>query len=207
MRPLPRLLALTTDELCRAPDYGVRAAAIAATGPAIGLVVRAPASTAAQLAAFAERTATLCRPPEAALLVHARPDLARAVGAQGTLLRADDLAPADARLVHGGWIGASVHSADEAARTLEAGADFLVAGNVWETASHPGRPAKGPDWLRSITSLGAPVFAIGGVTRVRAAEARRAGAWGVASISAAWEAEDPGSAALALVAPWLEEGK
>ncbi|MGH7559762.1 MAG: thiamine phosphate synthase [Gemmatimonadales bacterium] len=205
MRPLPRLLALTTDALCRSPDFGVRAAAIAATGPAVGIVVRAPGSTAAQHAAFAERVAALCRPPEASLLVHARPDLARAVAAQGVVQRRTDLSPGDARAVAGtAWIGASVHSADEAREAVDDGADFLLAGNVWETASHPGRPAKGLGWLEGITAAGRPVFAIGGVTADRAAEARAAGAWGVAAISAAWEAADPASAAAALVAPWTE---
>jgi thiamine-phosphate diphosphorylase len=209
MRPLPRLLAVTTDPLCRAADFGVRAAAIAATGPAVGLVIRAPESSAAQQSAFAERAATLCGPPEASLVVHARPDLARAVHAQGVLQRRNDLSPADARRVLGrGWIGASVHSADEARTAVEDGADFVVAGNVWDTASHPARPGKGIDWLRAICAqcgAGHPVFAIGGVTVSRAAEARDAGAWGVASIGAAWDAKDPAAAALSLIAPWMED--
>lgn len=206
MRPLPRLLAVTTDALCRAADFGVRAAALAAAGPAAGILVRAPGSTAMQHAAFAERLAALCRPPEAALLVHARPDLARAVGAHGVVLRRADLAPGDARAVLGpGWIGAAIHSADEARQAIGEGADFLVAGNVWETATHPGRPAKGVAWLREIAALGRPVFAIGGVTPERAGLARTAGAWGVAAVSAAWDADDPAAAAIALVAPWTEE--
>lgn len=210
MRPLPRLLALTTDALCRAADFGVRAAAIVASGPAVGLVIRAPGSSAAQQTAFAERAATLCAPPEASLVVHARPDLARAVHAQGVLQRRQDLAPADARRVLGTeWIGASVHSAAEAGAAVEEGADFVVAGNVWDTASHPGRPGKGVDWLREICALcgaGYPVFAIGGVTASRAALARDAGAWGVAAISAVWDAKDPAAAALSLLAPWMEVG-
>jgi len=209
MRPLPRLLACTTDALCRAADFGVRAAAIAATGPAVGLVIRAPESSAAQQAAFAERAASLCAPPEAALVVHARPDLARAVHAQGVLLRRNDLAPADARRIVGrGWIGASVHSAAEARTAVEEGADFLVAGNVWATGSHPDRPGKGLDWLRELCAQcgsGHPVIAIGGVTASRAAGARDAGAWGVAAISAAWEVKDPAAAAMSLIAPWMED--
>jgi thiamine-phosphate diphosphorylase len=209
MRPLPRLLAVTTDALCRAADFGVRAAAIAAAGPAVGLVIRAPESTASQQAAFAERAATLCAPPEASLVVHARPDLANAVHAQGVVLRRNDLSPADARSVLGrGWIGASVHSAGEARTAVEEGADFVVAGNVWDTASHPERPGKGAGWLREICAqcgAGHPVFAIGGVTVSRAAEARDAGAWGVASIGAVWNVKDPAAAALSLIAPWMED--
>ena len=206
MRPLPRLFAVTTDAVCRAADFGVRAAAVAALGPAAALVVRAPGSTAAQQAAFAERVTALARPPEAAVIVHARPDLARALSAQGVQLRRADLAPADARRVlQRGWIGVSVHGRDEAESAIAEGADYLVAGNVFETTSHPERPARGLPWLEEICRLGAPVVAIGGITAARAPEVRAAGAWGVAAITALWDAPDPAAAALGLARPWTGE--
>jgi thiamine-phosphate pyrophosphorylase len=46
------------------------------------------------------------------------------------------------------------------------------------------------------------VIAIGGIDAGRAAEARDAGAYGVAAIRALWQAADPAAAALALLAPW-----
>jgi thiamine-phosphate diphosphorylase len=196
---------MTTDTICRAADFGVRAAAIAAAGPSVALVVCAPGSTTAQQAAFAERVTALARPPEAAVFVHARADLARAVGADGIQLRAGDLSPADARRVLGnGWIGRSVHSREEAAAALDEGVDYLVAGNVFETASHPGRRARGLPWLTGLTRLGHPVVAIGGITLERAVLVRDAGAWGAAVITAAWQADDPAAAAAALLAPWTE---
>lgn len=205
MRPLPRLFAVTTDSICRAADFGVRAAAVAAAGPAAAILVRAPDSTTAQLAAFAERVTALARPPEAAVFVHSRPDLARAVGADGVQLRAADLLPDDARRVLGpGWIGRSIHSREEAEAALADGADYLVAGNVFETPSHPGYRGRGLEWLAGIAALGPPVIAIGGITSARAAAARDAGAWGVAVIAAVWETEDPAAAAAALIAPWAE---
>ena len=205
MRPLPRLFAVTTDEICRAADFGVRAAAVAAAGPALAIVVRAPGSTTTQHAAFTERVAALTRPPEAAVVVHARPDLARAVGAAGVQLRRADLSPGDARTVLGeGWIGVSVHSEQEAEAAIAEGADYLIAGNVFATSSHPDRPPRGLPWLHAICRLARPVVAIGGVTTERAAEIRNAGAWGIAAISALWAADDPAAAALALLTPWTE---
>ena len=206
MRPLPRVFAVTTDEICRVADFGVRTAAIAAIGPAVAVTVRAPGSTAAQHAAFTERVVALARPAEAMVIVHARPDLARAGGAQGVQLRRSDLPAGDARRVLGpGWIGVSVHSQEEAESAIAEGADFLVAGNVFETSSHPDRPARGLSWLGELCRLGPPVVAIGGVTPERAPAVRRAGAWGVAAISALWVSEDPAAAAVALAAPWTEE--
>jgi thiamine-phosphate diphosphorylase len=169
-------------------------------------VVRAPGSTTAQLAAFAERVSALARPPEAAVVVHARPDLARATFAQGVQLRRADLAPDDARRVlQRGWVGVSVHSREEAVEAIAEGADYLVAGNVFATTSHPERPARGLSWLTEICRLGAPVVAIGGITPARAADVKAAGAWGVAAVSALWDAPDPAAAALGLARPWSGE--
>jgi len=203
MKPLPRLLAVTTDAICRAADFEARAAAIAAAGPDSGLLVRAPASSTAEHAGYAERAAAVTRRFDAMLLLHARPDLARAVGADAIQLRRDDLAPGDARRVLGdGWIGVAVHDRAEAEAAIAEGADFLVAGNVFETASHPGRPAKGTEWLAELCALPRPVIAIGGITTARAAELRRAGAWGIAAIAALWEVADSGAATRAMLAAW-----
>ncbi|HET8835850.1 MAG TPA: thiamine phosphate synthase [Gemmatimonadales bacterium] len=206
MRPLPRLHAVTDAAVLAADDFGVRAAAIAAAGPAVALHARDRSAGGAVLARAAERLLALARPPEAAVFVNGRPDVAAAVRAHGVQLAGGDLSPGDARrMFPSGWIGRSVHSADEAARAVEEGADFLLVGNIYETASHPGRPAAGLALVRAAAALGRPVIAIGGVDAGRVREVRAAGAYGVAAISALWRAADPAAAALALLAPWTEE--
>jgi thiamine-phosphate pyrophosphorylase len=195
--------AVTSAEILRSEDFGIRAAAIAAAGPAVALHARGRDAGGATLAGAAARMLALARPPEAAVFVNGRPDVAAAGGAQGVQLAAGDLAPEDARRVmpHG-WIGRSVHSESEARSALAEGADFLLVGAVYETASHPGRPAAGLDLVRAAAALGAPVIAIGGIDATRAAEVRHAGAYGVAAIRALWDAPDPAAAALALLAAW-----
>jgi hypothetical protein len=69
MRPLPRLHAFTDASLLSDPQLGIRAAAIAAAGPAVALHVRARGAKAALLAAAAGRLLALARPPEGAGLV------------------------------------------------------------------------------------------------------------------------------------------
>jgi thiamine-phosphate diphosphorylase len=198
--------AFTDADLLSAPDLGIRAAAIAAGGPAVALHARARGSSGAFLAAGALRLVTLARPPEAAVFVSGRPDIAAAVGAQGVQLATGDLAPVDARRVMvRGWVGCSVHSSQEAAAAVDQGADFLVVGNVYATASHPGRPAAGLNLVRASADLGLPVIAIGGITAERAGEVKAAGAYGVAAIGALWQAPDPAAATLALLAPWAGE--
>jgi thiamine-phosphate diphosphorylase len=185
---------------------GIRAAAIAAAGPAVALHVRARGAKAALLAAAAGRLLALARPPEAAVLVSERSDVAAAVGAHGVQLARRDLTPTDARRVlpHG-WIGCSVHNRSEAEEAVREGADFLVVGNVYDTATHPGRPAAGLELVRQATVLGVPVIAIGGMTPERVSAVRAAGAYGVAAIRALWHAPDPASATLAMLEPWLAD--
>lgn len=205
MRPLPRLHAVTDAATLALPDFGVRAAAIAAAGSAVALHARDRAAGAPALASAAARMVALAGPPEASVIVSARADIAAAVGAHGVQLAAADLAPGDARrLLPRGWIGRSVHSAKEAEAAVAEGADFLMAGSVYQTASHPGRAAAGLDLIRGAAALGVPVIAIGGVTVERGRELRDAGAWGVAAITALWSAADPAAAALALLEPWME---
>ena len=205
MRPLPRLHAVTDAGVIAAPDFAARAAAIAAAGSAAALHARDRAAGGAALARVALRLVALARPAEASVFVNARPDVARAAGAQGVQLGATDLQPADARASFpAGWIGRSVHSAREAERAAEEGADFLMVGSVYQTASHPGRAAGGLALVRDSAGLGLPVIAIGGIDAARAAEVRDEGAYGVAAITALWWAADPAAAAMALLAPWAE---
>ena len=205
MRPLPRLLAFTDQRIAALDDFGIRAAAIAAVGPAAGLVARLPGGTAEALTALAQRCVALAIPPEAVVLVTGRADVASAVGTAGVILRHDDLDNRDARATFGTrslLILRSVHSVREAEAAAGDGTHGLILGPIWETATHPGAAGVGLQLLELVVALGLPTFAIGGVTTSRAAEVCTAGAWGVAAISAAWDSDDPYASARALVAPW-----
>ncbi len=198
MNALPRLLAYADDEVVAREDLGQRAAAIAAVGPEAALVARWPGGTADQLAGLADRFVRLARPTGARVLVTGRADIARAVGADGVILRRDDLGVAEARTVGARLVFRSVHGVDEAREAVAAGADALVVGTIWATDSHPGRAGAGLDLLREVAALGRPVYAIGGVTAERAVEARAAGAHGVAAVRAVWAADNRFKAASAM---------
>lgn len=197
MSALPRLLAYLDADIASRDDLGVGLAAIAAAGPEVALVARLPGGSIDALTALAARTVANARPPRAHVYVSGRSDVALAVGADGVVLRRGDLAPHDvpAQLT----TLASVHSLEEARTAIAEGAAALIVGTIWETTSHPGRPGVGLDLIRETATLGRPVYAIGGVTAARAAEAVAAGAWGVATIGAVWNAPRPYAATMALL--------
>jgi thiamine-phosphate diphosphorylase len=188
-------------------DLGIRAAAIAAVGPTVGLVARLPGGSADALTALAARFVALAAPPMAVVLVTGRADVARAAGAHGVIARGNDLPLADLRRISAGLDYLhlrSVHSFPEAEAAVAEGADGVLVGTIWESATHPGRPGAGLELIESTARLGCPVYAIGGVTSARAREARNAGAWGVAAIGAVWDASDSYAAALELVAGMID---
>lgn len=121
-------------------------------------------------------------PPSTQVIVNGRIDVALAAGADGVHLPADGLpaAPLRARFGPGVLIGRSTHSLDEVERARDEGVDYVVFGPVYST---PGKgPPAGPEALGRAAALGAPVYALGGVTLERFGELAAAGASGVAAI-------------------------
>jgi 8-oxo-dGTP diphosphatase len=85
------------------------------------------------------------------------------------------------------WVAASCHDAQELAHAASIGVDFAVLGPVLPTASHPHAAALGWEgFAELIATVPLPVYALGGVGPGDLVAARRAGAQGVAGISAFW---------------------
>ena len=136
----------------------------------------------------------------ARLLINDRTDVALAVRADGVQRTHDSLPVGALRgMTPAGFlIGASVHSPSEAQEAASQGADFLVFGPVWDTASK--RAYGPPQGLRRVAAgTAVPVLAIGGITPGRVRDALAAGAAGVATISAILAADRPAEATRAFL--------
>jgi thiamine-phosphate pyrophosphorylase len=185
-RAVPRLHAVTDDQVLLLPDLDRRAAALASAGDlAFHVRGRLPVP---RLLDVARRFRSTGR----AVLINDRVDLAAASGAAGVHLPAAGLPTPVARRLLGpeALIGRSAHDADEARDAFEDGADYVLLGPIWATPSHPERGPLGADAIAA--ALPAVVIAIGGITPERARVCREAGAYGVAAVSALWGTADPG---------------
>lgn len=132
--------------------------------------------------------------------VHARGDWAFVAGARAVIAGARSLPPAKLKEVFPNlWLGCSVHDWQEIRDALEAGADFLVYGPVWETPSkHAVLAPRGVDALREVCELPVPVVAIGGIEAPEQVTAcRAAGAHACAALRAARHATRPAELAAA----------
>ena len=138
----------------------------------------------------------------AALIVNGNVEVAVALNADGIHLPEDGIPVGEARRMIGAnkLIGRSVHSAAGAAQSQSDGADYLIAGTIFSTASHPNQPAQGVGFLHTLRRhVSLPVLAIGGVTAQNMGDIMATGASGAAVITAISEANDPGLAARELV--------
>lgn len=144
------------------------------------------------------------RPTGVPVIINDRVDLARALGAQGVHLGQGDTPPAEARQVLGedAIVGLSITGADQLKNVDPTVVDYLGAGPIFVTGSKPdAAPPLGLEALSQIAGgVRLPVAAIGGITEANAAAVIRAGADGLAVISAICAADNPEEAARALVA-------
>ena len=155
---------------------------------------------AGELAALARRLKTVTR-GKALLIINDRVDVALAVDADGVQLPEDGLPTRVARGLIGKYavLGRSVHDAESALQASRDGTEFVLAGTIYKSPSKPGVKPVGPGLITDITKDSAlPVLAIGGITPEKVAEVIKAGAAGVAVISAIADADDPKAAAEAL---------
>jgi thiamine-phosphate pyrophosphorylase len=202
---IPPLHVVTDDEVTGRGGFLAAAARVMEAGrEEVVIHLRAPRASGGRLWEMGVALRDAADRHRSRLVVNDRADVAVAIGADGVQAGARGMRAADARRVIGAarWLGVSIHSAEEGRAALEGAPDFLVAGTIWETPSHPGRPGAGVGRIREIAALGVPVIAIGGVTAGRAAAARDAGAAGIAVLRGVWDAADPASAAMEYLDAW-----
>ncbi|HEX5869334.1 MAG TPA: thiamine phosphate synthase [Longimicrobium sp.] len=201
--PIPPLHVVTDDAVVARPDFLRQAGqVIAAGGPLVLFHLRAPRASGRRLYELGRALMHPVYYEDGFIVVNDRADVAMAIEADGVQLGARGLRASDARQLDLDWVGVSVHAVDEARAGQADGADFVLAGTIWQTPSHPDRRGAGTGLIRGIAALGIPAIAIGGVTPERMAEARDAGAAGVATIRGVWDAPDPAAAVSEYLKHW-----
>jgi thiazole tautomerase (transcriptional regulator TenI) len=126
--------------------------------------------------------------------INDRLDAAAAAGAPGVQLGYTSLSPKDARrlLPAGTRIGVSVHSPEEAAEAYCSGADYVLFGHIYSTASKAGAPPRGTEALRQVVEAARlPVIAIGGIEPSNVRQVLATGCAGIAVLSGVLLHPDP----------------
>jgi len=208
-RPLDLSLYLVTDTgLCGA--FGVPATVAAAVGAGATVVqLRDPFCSDDDLVTLGRALVRELAGSGVPLIVNDRVELVEAIGADGAHVGQDDLDVVGARKRLGpdAYLGLSVQTVDHvrAARRARAGLiDYLGVGPVWPQSTKP--DAAVPGGLERLAEIVAsspwPCVAIGGISLPRVHLVRRAGAAGVAVVSAVCGQDDPAEATSRLRAEW-----
>lgn len=198
---LPGLHVIVTDDVADSPEFERRALDMQERcGADLALHLRLRRIPVRRLLALAESLEEGAVEAGGWLVVNRRLDVALAVGADAVQLGRGGLPIAAVRDVAGDSlrVGASVHDLPTADRRRLEGADYLVAGSVYETDTHPRTPPAGLELIERLSPMEVPIVAIGGITMERVDEVRAAGATGVAVIRAVWSSPRPEDAAVAL---------
>jgi thiamine-phosphate pyrophosphorylase len=152
---------------------------------------------------LAEKTCKLCQAYHAALFINDRVDVALAVDAAGVQLSQTSLPVVTTRALLGPQkiIGVSTHSLQEAREAEQNGADFVLFGPVYFTASKAsyGAPQGLPALKTIVDNVSLPVYAIGGIKPENIESTKNIGIRGVALISAIVSAESPKEAAVKML--------
>jgi thiamine-phosphate pyrophosphorylase len=209
---IPSLHLVTDDQVLAGADFVAAAcAALAAGGGRVAFHLRGPRTSARHLWEIGSAVRSVARGEGAAFFVNDRLDVALALDADGGHLGGRSFALAAARSVLGpsALVGCSVHGrsdawragASDTTRGVGGGhglrpADFVIAGALFPTPSHPEGEAKGLGLVAEVRDAlpGVPVVGIGGIGASRVRAVMAAGAHGVAVVRAAWSAPDPGAA-------------
>jgi thiazole tautomerase (transcriptional regulator TenI) len=125
-------------------------------------------------------------------IVNDRVDIALACGVLGVQLTHKSITVPDVKAIGPALrIGASVHSPDEARDAEQAGADWCVAGHLFETPSHPGMARRESSFINDVVAVvGFPVIAIGGIRPEHVRSLVHRGAHGIAAIRGIWNDEN-----------------
>lgn len=186
---LPATLVVTPKltGTCSDRNFTARCArALAAAGPGAGAILRIRrdflgAELRASLSRLVEEetdhplflnAGEICTPPS---------------GFSGLHLPASVLAEIDRRPDVEGWIGASVHTPAEAAHARSIGLDYVIAGSVRETPSHPGITPLGWGGFEAIVAAASmPTYAIGGMTPSDQQQVNAHWGQGIAAVRSFW---------------------
>ena len=197
--PVPPLLVISDRRQARLPLPAVAEAAFA--GGCRWFSLREKDLAEGDRRALLATLVALGRRYEAVVGVHEDVAAAAATDAGAVHLPGGGNPAAARALLPGRLIGASAHSAEEAAALLRGGADYVTMSPVFLTASKPGYgPAVGLGGLAQATAAApGPIVALGGVTAGNAAGCLAAGAAGIAVMGEIMRAADPRAAVEALL--------
>ena len=196
---------MTADDLSRCRLYGILDLSYVDVGNAravsdkmidggVDLIqLRAKAQPTAEIAKLAAELRHATQERGIPLIINDHAEIARIVPAEGVHVGQDDAPIAEAREIAGKncVVGKSTHSAAQAIRAFDEGADYIGFGPIFATPTKPDYSPIGLDEIRKVhEAVRIPIFCIGGIKLENLPEVIAAGARRVVIVSGLLQAKD-----------------
>ncbi len=190
MLPSPRVMLITDKSQTKLP--WLKVVEEACEGGCRWVLLRDPTANIEALRDDAAMLKNILVKYSAQLFISQHVALAVEMGASGIHLKSNQSVKEARTKADLLCIGQSCHNADEAARAVDEGADYITFSPVFQSPSKPDYPPQGIELLRKIVAeCPIPVIALGGITAKNATECLKAGARGVAIMGAVMASENP----------------
>lgn len=177
-------ICVTNRKLCQG-DFLGRIREIAREGIADGIVLREKDISEEEYYALAEQVLQIGRDYGIECVLHTFYQTARRLNCKKIHLPLDiltEMKPEDRADFE--WMGSSVHSVEQAQTAVRCGADYVMAGHVFDTDCKKGLPGRGLAFIREIAdAVSVPVYGIGGIDTRNASAVIKSGAQGICIMS------------------------
>ncbi|RDU22626.1 thiamine phosphate synthase [Anaerosacchariphilus polymeriproducens] len=184
------MMVVTSSRLCK-DNFFDRIEKISRGGPE-GIILREKEMNQEEYKITARRCAEICHKYKVPLIINHQVEIARELEIKRIHLSYGELIEYVEPKEEFSCMGVSVHSVEEAVKAAESGADYLVAGHIFETDCKKDLEPRGPGFLKNVCEhVKIPVYAIGGIRRDRLEQIYECNAAGVCVMSELMLCQEP----------------
>ncbi len=201
------MLYFVTDRKVATKDfYGILQEA--AEAGVDGIILREKDLKKEQLYSMAKKVKFIVKGTDTKLIINGNLSVAKGVKAHGYHMGFEKFMKEESKdlKAFNGSIGVSVHCVAEAKIAEKKGADYLLAGHVFDTSCKRGLEPRGVSWLKEvIEEVNIPVIAIGGIHQKNLHRLQSIGLHGIAVRSLIMESAEPKSTVKSLRHQWFAD--
>lgn len=153
------IICVTNRKLCQ-ENFFIRLEKIAQSGVKY-IILREKDLSADDYRQLAEKAVEICHRYNKQCILHSYPEFATELGADGVHVTMDMFRNLKNKNI---FMGVSCHSVDEAKEAETLGADYIIAGHIFQTDCKKNLTPRGLDFLHEVCdNVKIPVYAIGGI--------------------------------------------
>lgn len=184
------ILSVTNRLLCK-KDFQKRLEQIASAKPC-GIILREKDLSAQEYEKLAKQCMEICKNYEVPFIINSFVEVAERLEVGRIQLSMADFLKQHNALEKFSCVGVSIHSQSEAKQAEHLGADYLIAGHIYDTDCKKDLPPRGLSFLKEVCSAVAiPIFAIGGIQESCILDVQKSGARGVCVMSQLMLCDNP----------------